>query len=144
MSGTVILIVLGALLFLGAITIGILWLVRKLIAGGSGWQRLATRYEMRQPLSDQPVSTGKTMVVGVVRFRNSMTVGVWPQGLYLASVMSRPALLIPWSDFSSVSKTRYYMQDALRITIGNPPQGEITVFMDLYTAMYPYLNQRDE
>lgn len=139
MSGEVLLIILTAVLFTAALAGGIIFLVLKLLAGGSGWSRLAERYGVDQPLPGMPITSGLTVIVGVVSYRRSMTVGVWPQGLYLSTRMARPAVLIPWSEFTGITTSTYYQRQVMRFNVGNPQLNQIAVFMDIYSAMKPYL-----
>lgn len=141
MSG-VIFILLGALLGGAALVAGILLLVLKLLAAGSGWNRLAARYGVEGPAPGLPLTRGMTVVVGSVCYRRSMTVGVWSRGLYLSAATVRPPLLIPWGEFTGAVPGKYSMQQVMRLSVGTPPAGTVAVFPELYAAIYPYLDSR--
>lgn len=92
----VLLIIPTFIVFFTLIWRGVIYLIAWL----SGWRRLATRYSTSVvPISG--VETGLYARMGFANYNGVLSVGIWPEGLYLRpsyklfSVGHKP-LLIPW------------------------------------------------
>lgn len=89
-----------------------------------------------------PVLAGQTVQIGTVRYRRCVTVNVSDAGLYL---WARPILtrhqpiLIPWSEVRQVQETMLYWQRAMRLSIGAPEVGSVTLLMGLFALVSPHL-----
>lgn len=89
--------------------------------------------------------THQTVQIGPVRWRRCVTVVASPQGLYLAisAIFSRfGPLLIPWSELHPLNETIIYWRPAMRLDVGWPPIGQVTLMKDLYTQIQTYLVQQ--
>jgi hypothetical protein len=135
--------------FIGAIVLGVLvWFV-VLFAGltaafawGSGWRRLAERYRAVAPPAI-PLLKRHTVRVGGVRYRRSTTVGLHPDGLYLAVRLPfHPPLWIPWSELGPPREARIDLgTPAVEMSVGEPALARLAVTRALYEQMAPYLRQ---
>ena len=88
----------------------------------SGWQTLAASYAA----SELPRGTrfaGQSGSVGMVSYRNSLTVHVAPDGLFLATpLIFRPGhkpLFIPWSAIRNQRTTKFLWHEATRFEVGS-------------------------
>ncbi len=127
-------IVLFVAFVLGVIAVfggGLFFVIVTLLMRASGWNRLTEHFSYSGP---PPSSCRKrqTVRIGSTRFRNSMTLGPTPQGLYLHTRFSRQDLLIPWAAFTTVTQGTVYWRSANIIHIGNPEIGSITLFDEQY------------
>ncbi len=107
----------------------------------SGLNRLAQAYPAPS-VPQAPTLTGRTVKVGAVQYRRCVTVGVSEAGLYLwvRPVLSKhQPVLIPWSEVKQVRETVLYWQRAMRLSIGMPEVATVTVLMNLFDMMRPYL-----
>jgi hypothetical protein len=89
-----------------------------------------------------PTLAGRTVQIGAVRYRRCVTVNVSDAGLYLWArpVLSRhQPILIPWSEVKQAQETILYWQRAMRLSIGLPEVATITLPMDLFTLVSPYV-----
>ncbi len=129
----VLLLVLAALVLLYAFA-------SQLIMWSSGLTRLAERY----PVTHEPEGqtfTKQTVQVGAARWKNCVTVGVGPQGLYLAvrRMLTRyPPILVPWDEIKGIQETKLYWQRAIQLSVGDPQVGTITVLTKLFEAIQPF------
>jgi hypothetical protein len=110
----------------------------------SGLNRLAQAYPaLRAPAG--PTLTGQTVQIGAVRYRRCVTVNVSEAGLYLwvRPVLSKhQPILIPWSEVKQVRETVLYWQRAMRLSIGMPELATVTLQMNLFDLVRPYLGVR--
>ena len=111
-----------------------------------GLNRLAEAYPATgQP--GEPELTKQTLQIGTVRFRKCVTVRIGPQGFYL---LVRPilsnytAVLVPWDEVKGTREARIYWKRAIRMSIGSPPAGTITVLAGFYKRMQPYLSSEPQ
>jgi len=51
-------------------------------------------------------------------------------------------VLIPWTEVSAVRDARIFQRRAMKLFIGNPQVGTITVYPDLFEPMRPYLGKK--
>lgn len=110
----------------------------------SGLTELARHY----PVLDAPeglVFRKQTLKVGAVVFKRCATVGIGSSGLHLQvqHIFGKyPPALIPWAAFAAVESTRLYWQQAVSMRIGTPRGTALTVQMDLFEQLAPYLPSR--
>lgn len=136
--GLIALILLAAGLFVAGLCAFVFAVFRR----ASGIGRLAERFAAAGPPAG-PVYDRQTVQVGAVRWRNCVTIGATPQGLYLAlrpAFPRYPPLLVPWSEIKGAQTVRLYWRQAVRLTIGAPEVGSLTVLMPIYSLIYPYLD----
>jgi hypothetical protein len=109
-------------------------------AWGGGWRRLATRYRAIAPPVG-PVLKRQTVRVGAVRYRRLTTVGLYPEGVYLAvGLPFHPAVWIPWGEWGLLRETRIDLgTPAVELAVGEPALARVTVTRALYEQMAPYL-----
>jgi len=140
------LVILGSLLLLLVIVLAAISLMWQLFARGSGWSALAQRYPADAGLVE-PTLTAQTVQVGMVRYRRCVTLGIHPDGLYLAAqpglplLPRNPPLQIPWSEFHHVQQTRLYWRRAAQLEVGDPRVASITFPFELYQRFERYLTQ---
>jgi len=105
-----------------------------------------TRLARHYPATERPEGVERfkqTVKIGAVRYRSCVMVTVGPQGFYL---WVRPplgrslAVLIPWDEVREIQRTRLYGRRAMRLSIGNPVVGTVTVYEELFRLMVPYLS----
>lgn len=136
-------------LLLGAVLTGMAFgfsaLLFKLFGRASGLDRLGELY----PVANPPVGMmfkRQYAAVGQVYYKNSADVCICPEGLYL---WVRPFLgkykpvLIPWREFKESRKAILYWQQAVRLTVGNPPVSSLVFKRGLFREMMPYLTLGD-
>lgn len=139
-------VVLGSVLLLLTLVLAATALMWQLLARGSGWRALAERYPARTALA-VPVLAGQTLQVGLVRYRRCVTVGIYPEALYLAAqpglplLPRNPPLLIPWSEFHHARETRLYWRRARQLAVGDPVVAGITFPFELYQRFERHLTQ---
>ena len=110
----------------------------------SGLNRLAQAYPAPHTPTG-PTLTGRTVQIGAVRYRRCVTVNVSEAGLYLwvRPVLSQhQPILIPWSEVKQVRETVLYWQRAMRLSIGMPELATVTLQMNLFDLVRPYLGVR--
>jgi hypothetical protein len=110
----------------------------------SGLNRLAQAYPAPHTPT-WPTLTGRTVQIGAVRYRRCVTVNVSEAGLYLwvRPVLSKhQPILIPWSEVKQVRETVLYWQRAMRLSIGMPELATVTLQMNLFDLVRPYLGVR--
>lgn len=139
-------ILLFVLSILAAVAIfggGLFYLIVTLLTRVSGWKSLAEHFTCDGPPPPN-VLKRQTMQVGATRFRNSMSLGITAQGLYMHTRFTRPDLFIPWAAFRSVRPTTIYWRNAYFLGIGQPEIGKIGIFEDQYAWMQPFLGKPGE
>jgi len=78
-----------------------------------------------------------------VRYKNCVSVCLSAQGLYLWArpILSKyQSLLIPWGEIQRIQETRLYWGRAMQLSVGSPQVATITVRMELFKLMQPYLS----
>jgi len=111
----VVLIVCAALvlaLLIGGFVVLLLYLLSK-----GGWGQLKQRYRVEQPPSGAIVRR-QTVKVGLVTFKQCITVGIADEGLYLS--MWRTTVLIPWSELSAAGETQFFWRRVPVLAVGQP------------------------
>ena len=146
----VVCLVVGSLLAVAVALVAIGSFVLRYVLRTSGWAALAARYGVGQQPEGQ-ASRRQTLQVGGALFRNCATVCVSREGLYvsvglrlpqcvLSFLPEFPPMLIPWEEFRGAEKPRFYLRPALRLTIGEPPVGTLTLPAELLEAILPFLD----
>jgi len=106
----------------------------------SKWDRLQDLYQASERPEGQTFNRQTILVGGIVRYRNSMTICVSPQGLYVATPLpNHPALLIPWGEIRPAGERWAYWQKLKVLAIGAPPVSSIAVPATIFEAARPYL-----
>jgi len=111
-----------------------------IFAKHSGVTGLARRY----PVTQQPgaVLAKQTVKVGSVRYRSCVDVNIGESGLYLGvhpPLLEQGDMFIPWEEIKGARKTRLYSRKAVRLSIGEPEFGSVTLYEGLYERVAPYL-----
>ena len=107
----------------------------------SGLNNLVEHY----PVTEVPEEVGllkQTVMIGIVRYRACVAVGVDTKGLYLDvnPILSKSIkLLIPWGEIKQTCKSKLYGRRAVCLSIGDPKIGKITVYDGLFASMKEYL-----
>jgi hypothetical protein len=136
-------VVLAGVGMIFALAALVLWL----FAGhGGGWRRLAQRFAAHRTPDGQRF-VRQTVQVGTVVFKRCVTVIVSPSGLHLdagavARAFGNAPLLIPWSEIRDEQRVRLHWQTAVRLSIGEPEIGVITLKSDLFQKVAPMLPSR--
>ena len=134
LAGIGLIVPVAFLVLFTVLTVGFRW--------GSGWQRLAKVHAAIAP-PNVPLQKWQTVRLGAVRYRRSATVGIHPDGLYLAVRLPfHPPLWIPWGEFGPPRETRIdLVTPATEMPIGHPPLARLAVRRTLYEQMAPYLSR---
>jgi hypothetical protein len=106
-----------------------------------GWSRLSEAYATTRQMPAQ-VRARQNVVVGQVLYPNCMIVGFDDTGLYLElgfpiSILGRPRLFIPWTEFKRIEEGRLFWRKAALLSLGEPLVGTITVPMNLFETIRP-------
>jgi hypothetical protein len=112
-----------------------------IFAKHSGLTGLAQRYPVTQPPTGAMLAK-QTVKVGVVRYRRCVAVSIGENGLYLGvhpPLLEQGDLLIPWEEIKGAQRTRLYSRRAVRLSIGEPEFGSVTLYDGLYKRVAPYL-----
>jgi hypothetical protein len=107
----------------------------------SGLTGLAQRYPVTQPPMGATLAK-QTVRVGSVRYRRCVDVSVGEGGLYLGvhpPLLAQGDILIPWDEIRGAQKTRLYSRKAVRLSIGEPEFGSVTLYKALYEQVSPHL-----
>ena len=108
----------------------------------SGLDRLAERYPAgHAPAGNDHVK--QTVQVGIVRYRRCVTVGIGTEGLFLwvrPPVGRQAKLLIPWNEIRQIQEAKLYGRPGMRLSIGEPEVGEITIYRELFEPMGMYID----
>jgi hypothetical protein len=101
----------------------ILWYaIVQLLSWLSGWRTLAAAYATTTVPAAGALSRMQSGRIGVVSYRNSLNVGVTPQGLYLSVLLPfRPGhapLLIPWHGFHHREDRSLLWYKGVRFEVG--------------------------
>ena len=113
-----VLIVVGFLVIFPAFWCAVV----KLISVAGGWSRLATRYPASEPALDHrwPMQSGR--FGGLGNYRNVLTVGVGPEGLFLDVMalfrVGHAPLLVPWEDVEVLPDESLFFLSVTPVRIG--------------------------
>ena len=87
----------------------------------SGWQTLAASYSAHEPPRGIQF-TGQNGSVGVVSYRNSLTVHVAREGLFITTPfifrIGHKPLFIPWSAIKNQKPIKFLWHEAIRFEVG--------------------------
>ena len=100
-----------------------LWfLVTATISFVGGWLSLANAYRTRVPFNGTKWRMQSGQMRWLANYKNVLTLGVSPQGLYLASMFlfrfMHPPLLVPWSEIK-VRRKKGWMFETVTLTMGH-------------------------
>lgn len=125
----VISIIGGFIIVFPAFWCFVVWLLSQV----GGWSRLALRFSASQRLR-QPAGTrhsGLTGMVGVVSYRNVLTLHVDRDGFFLEVMalfrIGHPRLFIPWSEITGRKPRQVLWWKAETLSIGSPVIATITL-----------------
>lgn len=113
----------------GLLALPVFWcLVCLLLSRISGWHRLSEQYGTDQAPLGRSLSM-QSGWVGIVSYRNCLSVHVAPSGLFLSVMFllrigHRP-LLIPWSAIHGVEPRQLLWMKLSRFQVGHPPIARI-------------------
>jgi hypothetical protein len=131
----------------GGLALGLaaaLWLVVRSLGGHpGGWSGLARRFPAHACPAGARTS-GQTVQVGRVVYKNCVGVVLAAEGLYLDAgpllrKFGRQPMLIPWSQFCGERPATLHWQAAVTLQIGEPEAGPLTVKQPLYQQIAPRL-----
>jgi hypothetical protein len=112
-----------------------------IFAKHSGLTGLTRRYPATQPPTGAML-VKQTVKVGSVRYRHCVAVSVGERGLYLGvhpPLSAKGDMLIPWEEVRGAWKTGLYSRRAVRLSIGEPEFGSVTLYEGLYEQVAPHL-----
>jgi hypothetical protein len=100
-----------------------LWfLVSAIISFIGGWFLLAKVYRTRVPFSGAKWGRQSGQMRWLANYNNVLTIGVSPQGLYLASMFlfrfMHPPILVPWSEIK-VRRSNGWVFEYVTFTMGH-------------------------
>jgi len=131
-------LLIGVLVAAPLLALPLLWCaVCLLLSRLGGWHRLARQYATQR----QPSGRGFAMQsgwIGIVSYRNCLTVHVAPEGLFL-SVMAllsigHPRLLIPWSAIHEREPRKHLWRTTTRFEVGQPTLARIELAPEILEA----------
>jgi hypothetical protein len=116
-------------------------IVRHFKGSSGGWSRLSAAYATARQMPAR-LRARQSIVVGQVLYRNCMTMAFDDAGLYLElgfpmSLLGRPRLFIPWTEFKRTDEGRLFWRKAALLSLGEPLVGTITVPMELFETFRP-------
>lgn len=118
------------------------------------WAGLAERYPPVESTASAVAAPSarhrQTIQIGPVRWKRCVSVCITPEGLHLImpspgallrvlGLMGKTPIFIPWADIVGAEPGRLFMLPGYRLLIGNPLLATVTVYAELYSAIYPYL-----
>ncbi len=109
----------------------------------SGLNRLAACYSATHDPGGT-CRTRQTVKVGIVRYRGCVTVGINTEGLFLwvrPPLGREGKLLIPWDEIKQVKGARLYGRKGMRMSLGDPEVGEITMYKELFEQVRKHLHE---
>ena len=112
-----------------------------IFAKHSGLTGLAQRFPVTQ-LPTGAMLAKQTVKVESVRYRRCVAISVGERGLYLGvhpPLLVKGDMLIPWEEIKEARKTRLYSRRAVRLSIGDPEFGSVTLYEGLYEQVAPHL-----
>jgi hypothetical protein len=118
-----------------------LWcLVVLLLSVVGGWRRLGAAYAATS-LPHGTEFHWQTGGVGVVSYRNCLSVHVAPEGLFLSLPwmfrIGHRTLLIPWQEIHSRTPVRFLWRRSVRFQVGAPPVASILLPQHVIDAAEP-------
>ena len=130
--GWLALAIIGAfLVFFPLLWCSIVWL----LSHAGGWSRLAQRHAAGDRFVTGERRGGITGRVGVVNYRNVLTVHLTADGFFLEVMplfrIAHPRLFIPWSEVCARTPLTVLWWKAERLSIGNPLVATITLPAEL-------------
>jgi hypothetical protein len=119
----------------------VLWiLVAALISFVGGWFSLAKVYRTKVPFNGAMWRMQSARMRNLMNYNNVLTIGVSPEGLYLASMFlfrfMHPPLLIPWSEIK-VQKIKAWTFEYVLFTLGH----ELAIPLRIRTKLAAQLRQ---
>ncbi len=141
-----ILVLAAGVLALAGLVVCFVYSLRRIFLNQSGLPELRRFYPAQNRpegmfFERQTIGLGRSL-----RFRKCTTVCISPLGLYLAVKVifgKEFAVLIPWSEFSNVTETRFYGLNALSLSVGSPEITFIKVYPALFAKIEPFLKGQD-
>ena len=117
----------GFLVLFPLIWCGVVFLISRI----AGWQHLAERF----PAGDRPIvgdrRAGVQGIVGAASYRGTLTITFCEDGFFVEVMrlfrIGHPSLFIPWSAVTARESINVLWIKAVRLRIGNPPAGVITL-----------------
>ncbi len=110
---------------------GLRGLVARSFAKTGGYAALAERYPAPEAPPGPVIRGASVMFARTVAYRFHTELGASPAGLWVhprpRGLGEHPALLIPWEEIRRIEPTRLYWERAVRLTMGDPPVGEVTI-----------------
>ncbi len=110
----------------------------------SGWHKLAEKYGYQATFSGKKFSMC-TGFVGMVRYKNCLTIGVSQEGLYLNVFfvfrLGYPPLLIPWSDISRFEEKKQWWLTYYLLDVGYPKLTSLKLPARIFTT-HPEILER--
>ncbi len=120
----------GVSVFPMVVPIAILLLLSRI----SGWHLLARRFRAEGPFCGETWSWQSARFRGWFGYNNCLTVGVSPEGLYLAMMpffrlFNHPALLIPWAEIEVESGKMFFgLYDTVQFRIGTEERVTVKIY----------------
>ena len=134
-----------------AVVIGVLAVALRAVAlafagASGGWAGLARRYAAPDN-AGAPTMRGLTIAIGPMRWRNCVNASVDARGLRLSLPpvfirLGKAPVLIPWREMGRIEPARLSGRAAFLIRLGATREASLTVPMDLYAAMSPFLTEQ--
>lgn len=111
--------------------------------GFGGWRRLAERWSTTAPPPAGRLRR-QTVRISAVNYKRCVTVAVTEAGLYLrrggiAGLVGKPALVVPWSEFSAARPVSFYWRPGIEFDVGTPPLACLVVYRELYRDLARHL-----
>jgi hypothetical protein len=138
----ILLLVLLVGAVLAVLAFGFSYLLFRLFGRTSGLDRLAELYPATGPPEGE-LHRKQRVAVGAVYYRNSADVCICPEGLYLwvkPFLGSYQPALIPWSEFREPRGAMLRLQQAVRLTVGDPEVTTVVFTQGLFDKLRPYLS----
>lgn len=132
----VLLVVCAALvlaLSIGGFVVLLIYLLSK-----GGWGQLKQQYRVEQPPSGTIVRR-QTVKIGLVTFKQCITVGIANEGLYLS--MWRTTVLIPWSELAAAGETTFFWRRVPVLAVGQPQFTTLTFEQGLIEKMQAHFTE---
>ncbi len=110
----------------------------------SGLLKLVQNYPSKSSLAHVS-RVRQTVKFGVVRYRRCVRVDFNEQALFLAvdpPLGRHLKLQIPWSEIKNVRSTSLYWLPAVRLSIGDPEVGDVTIYKKLFDQISRYIQTR--
>lgn len=125
-------IVAGSLAFAGAITFGVLALIRFLANRPGGFGSLVKAYP-ETGAEPEPTLTRQTSKIGAVTYKNIVKMSIGRDALHIR--VWGKAAKIPWSEIRGVGETTFRWQKWQVLHIGEPWVADVVISPEAYRAM---------